>query len=491
MSDYSMYHALGHDEPSKDPLHPNPRTQPAAPQFRPPVASAPVGYQQTGASHSHYAPGQQQYGGTPQPAYQVEGAMGQEQGYFPHQGTPHTVGHSDGSMGGLASQMGGLGLAGETVGTARVHRKRDRHAHHNIETPGGSSQAFNGMPQDGFGNPTQYLNGDPSRQQPSSHPYIGQSITPAMSQFPAPVNAPFSPGGQPSHMEYAARPNFGGSNPPITPSNAPGSAQGRVDPEQIPSVPRSRDGPAQYYLDHVYPTMEQHLPPPGAVPFVAHDQGNSSPKFARLTLNNIPSTSEALTSTGLPLGLVLQPLAPLQAGENPIPVLDFGETGPPRCRRCRTYINPFMTFRSGGNKLVCNMCTHPNEVAPEYFAPTDPSGVRVDRAQRPELMMGTVEFLVPKEYWAKEPVGLRWLFLIDVGQEAVNRGFVEAVCEGILGALYGNDSSAEDDEQQNGEEPKLRRNLPLGSKVGFLTFDKEVHFYNTSVRVSSSSARQP
>jgi protein transport protein SEC24 len=81
--------------------------------------------------------------------------------------------------------------------------------------------------------------------------------------------------------------------------------------------------------------------------------------------------------------------------------------------------------------------------------------------------------------------------LIDVGQEAVNRGFVEAVCEGILGALYGNDSSAEDDEQQNGEEPKLRRNLPLGSKVGFLTFDKEVHFYNTSVRVSSSSARQP
>jgi protein transport protein SEC24 len=139
------------------------------------------------------------------------------------------------------------------------------------------------------------------------------------------------------------------------------------------------------------------------LPFVAHDQGNSSPKFARLTLNNIPSTSEALTSIGLPLGLVLQPLAPLQAGENPIPVLDFGETGPPRCRRCRTYINPFMTFRSGGNKLVCNMCTHPNEVAPEYFAPTDPSGVRVDRAQRPELMMGTVEF------WCRKNTGRKSL----------------------------------------------------------------------------------
>jgi len=412
--------------------------------------------------------------------YQGGGPTGQEQGYFPRQDSPHIGGQMNGSMGGLASQLGGLGLGGETVGAPRSHRKRDRHAHHNIEIPGGTSQAFNGMPQAGFGNPSQYLNGDPSQQQQSSlHPYTGQPIKPAMSQFPASANSSYSPAGQPS-----ARPNFGATNPPITPSNAPGSAQGRVDPEQIPSVPRSRDGPAQYYLDHIYPTMEQHLPPPAAVPFIAHDQGNSSPKFARLTLNNIPSTSEALSSTGLPLGLLLQPLAALQAGENPVPVLDFGETGPPRCRRCRAYINPFMTFRAGGNKLVCNMCTHPNEVAPEYFAPTDPSGVRVDREQRPELTMGTVEFMVPKEYWAKEPTGLQWLFLIDVSQEAVNRGFLEAVCEGILGALYGKDPPTDAGDEQDGKEHERKGMLPLGSKVGFVTFDKEVHFYNTSVGAS-------
>ncbi len=95
---------------------------------------------------------------------------------------------------------------------------------------------------------------------------------------------------------------------------------------------------------------------------------------------------------------------------------------------------------------MCNMCTFPNDVAPEYFAPTDPSGVRVDRLQRPELTLGTVEFTVPKEYWAKEPVGLRWLFLIDVSQEAINRGFLEAFCNGILKALYENDE--EDSEHQ-------------------------------------------
>lgn len=261
-----------------------------------------------------------------------------------------------------------------------------------------------------------------------------------------------------------------------------GSHQGRVDPEQIPSIPRSRDAPAAYYFSHVYPTMERHLPPPAGIPFVAYDQGNSSPKFARLTLNNIPSTAEFLSSTALPLGMILQPFARLDPGEQPVPVLDFGDAGPPRCRRCRTYINPFMTFKSGGNKFICNMCTFPNDVPPEYFAPLEPSGTRVDRLQRPELMMGTVEFLVPKEYWNKEPVGLQWLFLIDVSQEAVKKRFLQGVCKGILKALYG--SEDETAETAEGEAPA--RKLPEGSKVGIVTFDKEVHFYNLSAQLDQA-----
>ena len=369
--------------------------------------------------------------------------------------------------------MGGMGLEGDSTGASRPNKKRNRHAHHNIDQQTVASQAYS----QSTGNATQYVNQDPSQQIAAGHPYAGQQVTPAMSQFPAQANAPFSPG-----LEQSSSPGFRNVNALIPPSSGPGvSAQGRVDPEQIPSIPRARDGAAQYYLDHVYPTMEQHLPPPAAVPFVALDQGNSSPKIARLTLNNIPSTSDFLSQTGLPLGLILQPFAPLQAGEQPTPVLDFGEFGPPRCRRCRAYINPFMTFRSGGNKLVCNMCTFPNDVSPEYFAPTDPTGVRVDRAQRPELTTGTVEYMVPKEYWAKKPVGLRWLFVIDVSQEAVSKGFLEAFCEGILGALYGEDKHNIDDEKLEGDGPLEKRRIPIGSKVGFMTFDKGIHFYNCNV----------
>lgn len=89
-------------------------------------------------------------------------------------------------------------------------------------------------------------------------------------------------------------------------------------------------------------------------------------------------------------------------------------------------------------------------------------------------MRGTVEFLVPKEYWSKEPVGLRWLFLIDVGMESFNKGFLAAFCDGIMAALYGKDETTSDD----GE---IRRKIPQGVKVGFVTYDKDIHFYNINV----------
>jgi protein transport protein SEC24 len=466
MSDYQMYHALGQGGPNDDPNHPNPQMQPA-PQFQPPVAAST--YQQAGSNYNAPA-ASQPYHDNSQAGAPVSGGIQtspyqhqQPQGYLPPQsGLPA-------QDAGLAAQMGGLGL-GESVPASRtVRKKKDRHAYHAVEAPVGSSAAFNGIPPAGTP-PTAFLN-DPSAA-PPGHQFSNQAITPQMSQFPAPANAPFNPINPATIAQFAARNGSGDA----LPSGPQASAQGRVDPNEIPSIPLSRDAAAPYYLSNVYPTYERHIPPPAAVSFVAYDQGNSSPKFTRLSLNNIPSTADALQSTGLPLGLLLQPLASLQPGELEIPVLDFGETGPPRCRRCRAYINPFMVFRNGGNKFVCNMCTYPNDVPPEYFCATTPQGARVDREQRPELMRGTVEFMVPKEYWSKEPVGLRWLFVIDVGQESYNKGLLQSVCEGIIATLYSGDHSHE---ESDNEEPK--RSIPPGAKVGFMTFDKDIHFYNCNV----------
>ncbi|KAL9054192.1 MAG: hypothetical protein Q9162_004300 [Coniocarpon cinnabarinum] len=434
------------------------------------AGQAPYGYQgggapQYGAPQQAYEqgapPGQQPYGAQ-------QGQPQQDQSFFPQAGQ---LG-AGGDMHQLNTQMGAMNMDGQPGGRGTM-RKKGRHAYHDVGTasggappmpaaggqwapPGGQQWDQNAQAQPGF-------QGYQNQQQWSQPGTPGVGVQSFQQQHPQqPMRAGTPLQGQ-----------------PIT------SAQGKVDPEQVPSIPWSRDAPAEYYLENVYPTMEQHLPPPACVPFVAVDQSNSSPKYCRLTLNNIPTTSEALNSTSIPLGLILQPLAPQQDGEQPVPVVDFGDQGPPRCRRCRTYINPFMVFRSGGNKFVCNMCTFPNDVDPAYFAPTDPSGTRVDRTQRPELSMGTIEFAAPREYWTKDPVPQRWLFLIDVSMESVSKGFLECFCQGVLEALYGKSHNQETDGDVNGaaDVPKMA----TGSQVGFATFDKEAHFYTFAPESEHSS----
>lgn len=454
MADYQQHYSGGQGGPNDDPRNQNPNLQAGPNQFQHPVPPSP--YQQPGANYNPLAQNQVPPPGAPAPygQPQVQG------GYFTGQ---DALAQTQAPDGGLAAQMGSLGL-GEAASHGKK-KKKDRHAYHTVEAPSATSAVFNGVPNVV---PPTYLTTDTLTMQPQGNQFVSsRPVTPLPSQFQGGVSAPFNPANLP------AAPGHNGIADDQH-ANVQTSAQGRVDPDQIPSVPRSRDAIAQYYLNHVYPTFEHHVPPPASVSFVAFDQGNSSPKYARLTMNNIPSASDALQSTGLPLGLLLQPLAPLQPGELEIPVLDFGDIGPPRCHRCRAYINPFMVFRSGGNKFVCNMCNYANDVPPEYFCATTPQGARVDREQRPELMRGTVEFLVPKEYWNKQPVGLRWLFLIDVGQEAYNKGFIAAFCEGVLEALYGQNDESEETDETN-------RRLPKGSKVGFITFDKDIHFYNLSV----------
>ena len=476
--DYSMYHAMGTNQPGPDPNQ----------QYQPPTGQQQ--YQHNPPYHSP-PPGQQQfYGGPPAggvPPNQSYGQPPPPQGGQDYLTGPAGVAAPPPADGGLAAQMGGLSVADQNQGTVRK-KKKDRHAYHMVEAPAGSSQAFNGMPSPPGSQPgsafgpidpvvgSQFLQG----AQPS--PGLGGS-----GQFPAPAAPGFHPTSTVSPAEFAARNGTfapgapdQGMGVPTQGAAAPGGG-GRVSPEDMPSVPVSRDAPQQFYNSNVYPTFARHVPPPATVSFVAFDQGNSSPKFTRLTLNCIPSSTEGLASTGLPLGLMLQPLAPLQPGEQAIPVLDFGEQGPPRCRRCRAYINPFMMFRQGGNKFVCNLCTYPNDTPAEYFCATSPQGVRVDRDQRPELTKGTVEFVVPKEYWTKEPVGIRWLFLIDVTQESVNKGFLEAFCEGILSALYSEADDKKADGEDAGEEnAEVKRSIPKGAKVGFVTFDKDIHFYNVN-----------
>lgn len=48
--------------------------------------------------------------------------------------------------------------------------------------------------------------------------------------------------------------------------------------------------------------------------------------------------------------------------------MDFGESGPVRCSRCKGYVNPFMKFIDQGRRFVCNLCGEYNP-CPSIFYP--------------------------------------------------------------------------------------------------------------------------
>ncbi|CAL5353728.1 unnamed protein product [Camellia sinensis] len=193
---------------------------------------------------------------------------------------------------------------------------------------------------------------------------------------------------------------------------------------------------------------------------------NCSSRYLRLTTSAIPNSQSLVSRWHLPLGAVVCPLAEAPDGEE-VPIVNFAPTGIVRCRRCRTYVNPYVTFTDGGRKWRCNICVLLNDVSGDYFAHLDASGRRVDLNERPELSKGSVEFIAPAEYMVRPPMPPRYFFLIDVSISAVRSGMLEVVAQTIKSCLD--------------KLPGCPR-----TQIGFITFDSTIHFYNMK-----SSLTQP
>lgn len=240
----------------------------------------------------------------------------------------------------------------------------------------------------------------------------------------------------------------------------------RIDPDQMPAPVQVREQDEELFEDKFFGTMERDRVPLATTQYIGLDQGNCNPRFMRSTVDRIPFNKELADKSKLPLGLIVQPLAKSKSDEVGIQVVNHGEEGPVRCTRCRAYINPWCIFTHGGSKFECNVCAHTNEVPSWYFANTDMSGRRIDVNERPELRYGSVEFEVPKDYnSARTPAPLSYVFALDVSIQSIQSGMLQSVCEALKSALYDSEGSS-----------KLPKN-----RVGIITFDKGVQFYNLHV----------
>ncbi|KAI8522967.1 hypothetical protein RHMOL_Rhmol13G0038400 [Rhododendron molle] len=193
---------------------------------------------------------------------------------------------------------------------------------------------------------------------------------------------------------------------------------------------------------------------------------NCDSRYVRFTTCTMPNSQSLVSRWHLPFGAVVCPLAEAPDGEE-VPVVNFTPSGIIRCRICRTYVNPYVTFTDGGRKWRCNICAWLNDVSGDYFAHLDASGKRVDLNERPELTKGSVEFIAPVEYMHRRPMPPLYFFLIDVSISAVKSGMLEVVAQTVKSCLD--------------RLPGYPR-----TRVGFITFDSTLHFYNMKASKASS-----
>lgn len=233
----------------------------------------------------------------------------------------------------------------------------------------------------------------------------------------------------------------------------------------LPGAPTPPSGPAANPATFPRPagTSEQKEaavgPPPPYTP------ANCSPDFLRLTTHAAPNSQALKARWHLPYGAVVHPLNE-KAG--PVPVANPGTTTIVRCKRCRTYMNPFMMWADGGRRFTCNICHMVNECPVDYFAALDGSGRRIDVEQRPELSRGSVEYVAPAEYMVRAPMPPTYVFLLDVSFHAVSSGLLSAACGSIKACL---DKLPGDDR----------------TRVAIMTFDSSIHFYSLRQGASSPS----
>ncbi|KAL7099354.1 hypothetical protein ACP275_09G079200 [Erythranthe tilingii] len=229
----------------------------------------------------------------------------------------------------------------------------------------------------------------------------------------------------------------------------------KIDTTQIPRLTST----SAVILHDTRQDNQANPPPPATSDYIVRDTGNCSPRYIRCTTHQIPCTGDILSASAVHMALLVQPLALPHPSEEPIQVVDFGESGPVRCSRCKGYINPFMKFIDQGRRFICNLCGYTDETPRDYHCNLGPDGRRRDADERPELCRGTVEFIASKEYMVRDPMPAVFFFLIDVSMYAIQTGATAAACSAISQVIS---------------------DLPEGPRtmVGIATFDCTIHFYN-------------
>ncbi|KAL8573166.1 hypothetical protein ACOMHN_036151 [Nucella lapillus] len=276
----------------------------------------------------------------------------------------------------------------------------------------------------------------------------------------------------------------GGASGPRGPYSQPGPGQGYPQPGPGQGYPQP--GPGQGYPQPAMGAVnnlagdfnkmgvndsqrtinlmqEKRLIPPDGLetarPSLYHDHKrvNCNPDVFRCTINAIPQTSSLLNKSRLPLGILIHPFKDLSQ----LPVIQSSVIV--RCRSCRSYINPFVTFVDQ-RRWKCNLCFRVNDLPDEFsFDPVTKS--YGDPQRRPEIRSATIEFIAPSEYMLRPPQPAVYLFVLDVSFNAIETGYLRMFTQTLIEELDRIPGDAR-------------------AQIGFICFDRSLYFFNLSEGLS-------
>jgi len=311
--------------------------------------------------------------------------------------------------------------------------------------------------------------GQPSLSGP---PQANQYTQGGPTQFNQPQYAPQFNQNQPANAPQQPQ-------APDQASSSQAASQSRIDPDAIPNpIDVMQVNSAK--SSGIFRTNEPGaLPPLVTTEFECRDEGNCNPRFIRSTCYSVPMNTDLVKHSKVPIALSCTPFAKLKAnsGETEPPISNLGELGPVRCKRCKAYMSPHMVFIESGRRFTCPYCDDTTNVADAFFNHLDHTGRRVDTYERAELCMGSFEYAATKDYCknALLPNAPAFIFLIDVSVHSVRSGLLQLICAQIKSEIL----------------PNLPResNAPTGAEsdihVGFITYDKELHFYNLKASLTT------
>uniref|UniRef100_A0A8C3M8G8 Uncharacterized protein n=1 Tax=Geospiza parvula TaxID=87175 RepID=A0A8C3M8G8_GEOPR len=281
---------------------------------------------------------------------------------------------------------------------------------------------------------------------------------------------PPGPGYHPQQANYgpqmaASQLSYPGAFPG-GPAQLSGPPQKKLDPDSIPSPIQVIENDKAARGGQVYATNTRgQVPPLVTTNCVIQDQGHASPRYLRCSTYCFPLTAD----------MARQPFAAVPPNETPLYVINHGETGPIRCNRCKAYMCPFMQFIEGGRRYQCGFCNCINDVPPFFFQHLDHMGRRIDHYERPELSLGSYEYVATLDYCrvsTKPPKPPAFIFMIDVSYRNIKSGLVKLICDELKTLLD--------------KLPREEQEESSAIRVGFVTYNKVLHFFNVK-----SSLAQP